>query len=249
MKVLMVSWEYPPVVIGGLGRHVHHLATALARRRPRSCGTQPPAQRHRPAQPPVDGRNRRGGKGCRRGAGSARVRLRQRHDGMDVGDGAFDGPRRPRDQGRRQPALASRRRTRPRLAGRASRDHTRRTLRCAIDFHDSRHRGRPPFRLGIRSDQPAGARRRVVAGARIRFAHHVFGIDERRDHRVVRTRTGRDAGDPQRNRRRAMAVRDAAPPHWPGAPGVSGPPGVREGHSRCHRGSYPASGAPIPGPR
>ncbi|HZA10582.1 glycosyltransferase family 4 protein [Mycobacterium sp.] len=30
MKVLMVSWEYPPVVIGGLGRHVHQLATALA---------------------------------------------------------------------------------------------------------------------------------------------------------------------------------------------------------------------------
>jgi glycogen(starch) synthase len=26
----MVSWEYPPVVIGGLGRHVHNLATALA---------------------------------------------------------------------------------------------------------------------------------------------------------------------------------------------------------------------------
>jgi glycogen(starch) synthase len=30
MKVLMVSWEYPPVVIGGLGRHVYHLSTALA---------------------------------------------------------------------------------------------------------------------------------------------------------------------------------------------------------------------------
>ena len=30
MKVLMVSWEYPPVVVGGLGRHVHQLATALA---------------------------------------------------------------------------------------------------------------------------------------------------------------------------------------------------------------------------
>jgi glycogen(starch) synthase len=26
----MLSWEYPPVVIGGLGRHVHNLATALA---------------------------------------------------------------------------------------------------------------------------------------------------------------------------------------------------------------------------
>lgn len=30
MKTLIVSWEYPPVVVGGLGRHVHHLATALA---------------------------------------------------------------------------------------------------------------------------------------------------------------------------------------------------------------------------
>ncbi len=27
MKILLLSWEYPPVVIGGLGRHVHHLAT------------------------------------------------------------------------------------------------------------------------------------------------------------------------------------------------------------------------------
>ncbi|MCW1959604.1 MAG: glycogen/starch synthase, partial [Mycobacterium sp.] len=30
MKVLLVSWEYPPVIIGGLGRHVYQLATALA---------------------------------------------------------------------------------------------------------------------------------------------------------------------------------------------------------------------------
>ncbi len=30
MKILMVSWEYPPVIVGGLGRHVHQLATALA---------------------------------------------------------------------------------------------------------------------------------------------------------------------------------------------------------------------------
>jgi glycogen synthase len=29
VKILMVSWEYPPVIIGGLGRHVHHLATEL----------------------------------------------------------------------------------------------------------------------------------------------------------------------------------------------------------------------------
>lgn len=30
MRVLMVSWEYPPVVVGGLGRHVHALARRLA---------------------------------------------------------------------------------------------------------------------------------------------------------------------------------------------------------------------------
>jgi glycogen(starch) synthase len=30
MKILMLSWEYPPLVVGGLGRHVHALATSLA---------------------------------------------------------------------------------------------------------------------------------------------------------------------------------------------------------------------------
>ncbi len=29
MRVLMLSWEYPPVIVGGLGRHVHALATEL----------------------------------------------------------------------------------------------------------------------------------------------------------------------------------------------------------------------------
>jgi glycogen(starch) synthase len=29
-RVLMLSWEYPPVVVGGLGRHVHALSTSLA---------------------------------------------------------------------------------------------------------------------------------------------------------------------------------------------------------------------------
>lgn len=30
MRVMIVSWEYPPLVIGGLGRHVHALAVAQA---------------------------------------------------------------------------------------------------------------------------------------------------------------------------------------------------------------------------
>ncbi|MEU4419718.1 glycosyltransferase family 4 protein [Actinoplanes sp. NPDC024001] len=29
MRVLMLSWEYPPLLVGGLGRHVHALATTL----------------------------------------------------------------------------------------------------------------------------------------------------------------------------------------------------------------------------
>ena len=29
-QVLMLSWEYPPLLVGGLGRHVHALATTLA---------------------------------------------------------------------------------------------------------------------------------------------------------------------------------------------------------------------------
>ncbi|GIJ27237.1 glycogen synthase [Micromonospora qiuiae] len=29
-RVLMLSWEYPPVIVGGLGRHVHALSVALA---------------------------------------------------------------------------------------------------------------------------------------------------------------------------------------------------------------------------
>ena len=30
MRILHLSWEYPPIVYGGLGRHVHHLAEAQA---------------------------------------------------------------------------------------------------------------------------------------------------------------------------------------------------------------------------
>ena len=29
LRILMLSWEFPPVVVGGLGRHVHQLSAAL----------------------------------------------------------------------------------------------------------------------------------------------------------------------------------------------------------------------------
>ena len=53
MKILMVSWEYPPVVIGGLGRHVHHLSTALAAAGHEVVVLSPPPVGHRPEHPPV----------------------------------------------------------------------------------------------------------------------------------------------------------------------------------------------------
>ena len=109
-------------------------------------------------------------------------------------------------------AVAPRCRARARLAGRTSGHRARRILRRPFGFHHPRHGGRQAFGLGVGPHQPAGARRRVVAGARIRFAHHVFGVDERRDHRAVRPRTGRDPGHSQRNRFGAMAVRAAATP-------------------------------------
>lgn len=32
MRILLLSWEYPPRLVGGLGRHVHRLSTALSER-------------------------------------------------------------------------------------------------------------------------------------------------------------------------------------------------------------------------
>ena len=52
MKILMVSWEYPPVVIGGLGRHVYQLATALAAEGHDVVVLSRQPCRHRPGQPP-----------------------------------------------------------------------------------------------------------------------------------------------------------------------------------------------------
>ncbi|MFQ5871981.1 MAG: glycogen/starch synthase, partial [Candidatus Geothermarchaeales archaeon] len=32
MNICMLSWEYPPRIVGGISRHCHGLARALARR-------------------------------------------------------------------------------------------------------------------------------------------------------------------------------------------------------------------------
>ena len=217
MKVLMVSWEYPPVVVGGLGRHVYQLATALA-----AAGHEVVVLSRRPSgtDPSTHPSTDEISEGVRVIAAAQdphEFDFGSRHDGVDAGDGAFDGPRRFGYQGAPQSAVAPRRRARARLAGRTPGHRARRILRRPFGFHHSRHRGRQAFGLGVGSDQPAGARRRIVARSRIRFAHHLFGVDERRDHRAVRPRVGRDPGHSQRNRLGAMAVRAPSTPKWPRA--------------------------------
>ncbi len=93
------------MVVGGLGRHVYQLATALAADGHEVVVLSPPPDRHRPEHPPDHRRGPRGRAGDRRRAGSARVRLRPRHDGLDAGHGSFDDPRRagPARQGTGSP--------------------------------------------------------------------------------------------------------------------------------------------------
>ena len=54
MRILILSWEYPPLVYGGLGRHVHALAEAQAAAGPRGRGRHPGGRR-RPRRLGVNG--------------------------------------------------------------------------------------------------------------------------------------------------------------------------------------------------
>ena len=114
MKILMVSWEYPPVVIGGLGRHVHHLSTALAAaghevvvlsRRP--TGTDPSTH---PSSDEVN-------EDVRVVAAAQdphEFTFGTRHDGLDAGDGPRHGPRRVvAERPAQRPPVAARRGARP----------------------------------------------------------------------------------------------------------------------------------------
>ena len=143
--------EYPPVIVGGLGCHVHHLAVDLAglghdvtviTRRP--SGTDSLTHPHHRF-------SRRRGAGDRHRRGSARVPIRHRHDVVDAGDGPF-----VRCAGLR--ILAGD----PETAWVPDVVHAhdwlvahpaitlRRVLRRAAGGHDPRHRGGPAQRLGQR---------------------------------------------------------------------------------------------------
>ena len=155
MRILMVSWEYPPVVIGGLGRHVYHLSTALA-----AAGHEVVVLSRRPTNtdpsthPSLDeiNENVRVVAAAQR---SARVRLRHRHDGLDAGDGPRDGPRRTLTQAtaQRRP-VAARCGPRARLAGRPP-GHRARGVLTTCQWFPLSTRPRP---VGI----PAGSPERSV---------------------------------------------------------------------------------------
>ena len=81
--------------------------------------------------------------------------------------------------------------------------------------------------------------RRVVAGPGVRLTDRLLGVDGRGDHRAVRARPGRDHRHPQRNRLQPLAVRASPPPRRPAGTAVLRPAGVREGRSRRDRRAAP----------
>ena len=235
MKILMVSWEYPPVVIGGLGRHVHHLATALAdaghevvvlSRRP--SGTDP-------STPPVDRRGQRGRAGDRRRAGSARVRLRHRHDGVDAGDGSCDDPRRAGAEERPQPAWRPTSCTPTTGWSPIPRSHSPNTSTCQWF---------PPFTRPRRAGIPAGCRARSagrctrVESWLVRESDSLITcsasmsdeITELFGPGLAETRVIRNGIDAAR-----WPFAQRRPRTGPGPAAVPRAAGVREGHARRHR--------------
>ena len=134
MRVAMVSWEYPPLVVGGLAAHVDGLATAMARAGHEVVVlTRAPSLRAR----------RLRGRGRARAARTRRPSLaaeRQPPRPGDLGQPPARAARRP------PAAVASRRRARPRLAGRLGGRHVARGL-CA---RRSSRRSTPPSAAATR---------------------------------------------------------------------------------------------------
>ena len=176
MKVLMVSWEYPPVVVGGLGRHVYQLATALA-----AAGHEVVVLSRRPSgtDPSTHPSTDEIAEGVRVvaaaqdphefdfGADMMAWTLAMGHSMVRAGLAIKRPP---------QSAVAPRRRARPRLAGRTPGDRSRRILRRPTGFHHPRHRGRH----GIRAGYPVESAARCTPSNRGWFANPIRSSPVRR---------------------------------------------------------------------
>ena len=169
MRVLMLSWEYPPVVVGGLGRHVHALATQLAAQRARGRRALPATCRHGRDHAPQRPICRARASGGPRGRGPRALRLREGPAGVDPRDGSRDDARRPGS------GSVATRTSSTRTTGWSHTRPWRSPRRSACRWWRRSTRPRPGgTRLAVAPDEPAGALGGVVAGERGRLADHVF---------------------------------------------------------------------------
>ncbi|MEZ5249265.1 MAG: glycogen/starch synthase [Ilumatobacteraceae bacterium] len=155
MRVLMLSWEYPPFVVGGIAAHVDGLARAMARQGHDVVVCT--LQRHEPGSPDVPDD--------------------EIVDGVRVLRATADLPWLPEGdlvarmasanhQGRARRStrrLASRGGARPRLAGVVGRRYAEGAVRRPARGHGARHRARPPRRPRPAGHAGGDQRRRVVA--------------------------------------------------------------------------------------
>jgi hypothetical protein len=212
MRVLMLSWEYPPLVYGGLSPPRAGSVGVTHGRRPRRRRTHL-THRRRPAPMPSSGASGSSGfRGIRRCAD-------RRPAGLDHGARPCAHPGGPR----RRIGLATRGGPRPRLAGRPHRRHPQGSLVGSARRDRARHRGRPPPGLASRTLNQAinslewwltyQARRVITCSQAMRW--EVTGSSNCRPARSTSSPTASTRSGGSRPTRRA------------GTPGPSGPMPVR----------------------
>ena len=191
MRPLILSWEYPPLIEGGLARHVRKLAENLA-----DQGVEPHVltrgHEESPAEEEVNG------------VLIHRVRepKRPRELGEFVTWIEHMNARHARGRRRAGGQVRVRRRARARLARRRRRRPPREAVPLSVRRHDPRDRVRPPPGLGREAPAVAHPRRRALDGEPRRARDHVLVVHARARGRHLRARGGARHGDPERDRPR-----------------------------------------------
>ena len=188
-RVLILSWEYPPLIEGGLARHVRKLAENLVRAGRRGARAHPRARRLR----------RGGGRGRDRPPRApSPTRPRDldefvawvEHMNADMlAAGVELGDRYDFDVVHGHDWLVASRRRPPGAP-----------LPLPAGRDDPRHGVRPPPGLGRQAPAVAHPRRRAVDGQPRRPRHHLLALHARARLRHLRARRGAGDGDPERDR-------------------------------------------------
>ena len=190
-RILILSWEYPPLIEGGLARHVRKLSEALVEQ-----GTE------------VHVLTRGGGESVREevAAGVHIHRVVEPSRPRDLGEFVAWIERMNSDMlaaGRRAwRPLRLRPRPRPRLARRQRLRPPRATLRCAAGDDDPRDRARPPSGLGRQAPAVLHPWRRALDHQPLRSRDRLLVLHARADRRHLRRPRAAHLGDPERDRPR-----------------------------------------------